>query len=308
LKTAAVTAPTQVAGVWDGVNRSTIEQGMGAGDTRIEKQEWHLTQSGDAITGYYIAALTFVSGRRAAVRVQPPAPIFDGAALRRVREGEGRRRRDRRAHAAGRRRALRSGRATAHALQRQAAGRRPDAGGRGAAPDAVPQPLARLRHGRRLRDRSQPSRRRSRPSPRCPRGRRRRWGSRPPTSAASGSGSTAARPRRRREAGARGVAPHAGRARTSRATTTASSARSRPTATPTAAACPSTSRSRTRYQVTGEVRGNQIVIYENSFEVLEPSSCDNGKQAPRRVRGPVLERRAAARVGRGRAGVADGPS
>jgi hypothetical protein len=52
----------QVAGVWDGVNRSTIEQGMGAGDTRIEKQEWHLTQTGDAIAGYYIAALTFVSG------------------------------------------------------------------------------------------------------------------------------------------------------------------------------------------------------------------------------------------------------
>jgi len=54
--------PTQVSGVWDGVNRTTIDQGMGAGDTRIEKQEWHLTQMGDAIAGYYIAALTFVSG------------------------------------------------------------------------------------------------------------------------------------------------------------------------------------------------------------------------------------------------------
>jgi hypothetical protein len=52
----------QLAGVWDGVSRSTIEIGMGAGDTRIEKQEWHLTQQGDALTGYYIAALTFVSG------------------------------------------------------------------------------------------------------------------------------------------------------------------------------------------------------------------------------------------------------
>jgi hypothetical protein len=52
----------QVTGVWDGVNRSTIDSGMGAGDTRIEKQEWHLTQQGSAIAGYYIAALTFVSG------------------------------------------------------------------------------------------------------------------------------------------------------------------------------------------------------------------------------------------------------
>ena len=62
LKTAAAAPATQVSGVWDGVNRSTIEQGMGAGDTRIEKQEWHLTQAGNAISGYYIAALTFVSG------------------------------------------------------------------------------------------------------------------------------------------------------------------------------------------------------------------------------------------------------
>jgi hypothetical protein len=54
--------PMQVSGVWDGVNRSTIEAGMGAGDIRIEKQEWHLTQKGDSVGGYYIAALTFVSG------------------------------------------------------------------------------------------------------------------------------------------------------------------------------------------------------------------------------------------------------
>jgi hypothetical protein len=54
--------PTAVSGVWDGVNRTTIDDGIGAGDTRIEKQEWHLTQSGEAISGYYIAALTFVSG------------------------------------------------------------------------------------------------------------------------------------------------------------------------------------------------------------------------------------------------------
>jgi hypothetical protein len=62
LATATTAAPSQVSGVWDGVNRTTIDAGMGAGDTRIEKQEWHLTQKGDAIAGYYIAALTFVSG------------------------------------------------------------------------------------------------------------------------------------------------------------------------------------------------------------------------------------------------------
>jgi len=51
-----------VSGVWDGVIHATISEGMGRGDTRIEKQEWHLTQNGASVTGYYIAALTFVSG------------------------------------------------------------------------------------------------------------------------------------------------------------------------------------------------------------------------------------------------------
>ncbi len=60
---AAQTAPTgQISGVWDALSRTTIGQGIGAGDTRIEKQEWHLSQAGSAISGYYIAALTFVSG------------------------------------------------------------------------------------------------------------------------------------------------------------------------------------------------------------------------------------------------------
>ena len=58
---ARATAP-EVAGIWDGMVRATINEGMGSGDTRIEKQEWHLTQANGAITGYYIAALTFVSG------------------------------------------------------------------------------------------------------------------------------------------------------------------------------------------------------------------------------------------------------
>lgn len=53
---------SQISGVWDALSRTTIGQGIGAGDMRIEKQEWHLSQAGSAISGYYIAALTFVSG------------------------------------------------------------------------------------------------------------------------------------------------------------------------------------------------------------------------------------------------------
>jgi hypothetical protein len=53
---------SEISGVWDGMSQTTIAVGLGAGDTRIEKQEWHLSQSGSAISGYYIAALTFVSG------------------------------------------------------------------------------------------------------------------------------------------------------------------------------------------------------------------------------------------------------
>jgi len=55
-------AGPQISGVWDAVTSATIDDGAAAGDVRIEKQEWHLSQSGSAIRGYYIAALTFVSG------------------------------------------------------------------------------------------------------------------------------------------------------------------------------------------------------------------------------------------------------
>jgi len=34
----------------------------------------------------------------------------------------------------------------------------------------------------------------------------------------------------------------------------------------------------TRYQFSGEVRGNDVKIYESSFEVLTPNGCDNGKR------------------------------
>ncbi|HXU04192.1 MAG TPA: hypothetical protein VN903_24695 [Polyangia bacterium] len=55
-------AGPQVSGVWDAVTSATIDEGVAAGDVKIEKQEWHLSQSGSAIRGYYIAALTYVSG------------------------------------------------------------------------------------------------------------------------------------------------------------------------------------------------------------------------------------------------------
>jgi hypothetical protein len=62
-QTAGKTVPASlISGVWDALSRTTIGQGIGAGDTRIEKQEWHLSQAGSAISGYYITALTFVSG------------------------------------------------------------------------------------------------------------------------------------------------------------------------------------------------------------------------------------------------------
>ena len=55
-------AGPQLSGVWDAVTSATIDEGVAAGDVKIEKQEWHLSQSGSAIRGYYIAALTYVSG------------------------------------------------------------------------------------------------------------------------------------------------------------------------------------------------------------------------------------------------------
>lgn len=62
LKDAAAARQPPIAGVWDAVFRETIQEGIGAGDTLIEKQEWHLKESGGAISGYYLAAMTFVSG------------------------------------------------------------------------------------------------------------------------------------------------------------------------------------------------------------------------------------------------------
>ena len=60
--TAQRSSDAAVAGVWDGLVRGTISDGAAAGDTRVERQEWHLEQRGATISGYYVAKLTFTSG------------------------------------------------------------------------------------------------------------------------------------------------------------------------------------------------------------------------------------------------------
>jgi hypothetical protein len=49
-------------GVWEGFAQGTIPEGIGAGDTRIERQAWHLRQQGQRVTGYYLVELTMISG------------------------------------------------------------------------------------------------------------------------------------------------------------------------------------------------------------------------------------------------------
>jgi len=63
LRSQTAAAPSvQVAGVWDGTVRETVTDGLAAGDTREERQEWHLDQRGRTVSGYYMATLTFTSG------------------------------------------------------------------------------------------------------------------------------------------------------------------------------------------------------------------------------------------------------
>lgn len=52
----------QVAGVWEGVARTTLTEGLGAGDTRVERQAWKIEQKGRALTGFYVIELTMISG------------------------------------------------------------------------------------------------------------------------------------------------------------------------------------------------------------------------------------------------------
>src|SRR3954451_10953638 len=51
-----------VAGVWEGMSQSTLSEGNGAGDTRIERQAWRLDQKGDSISGFYVVEVTMISG------------------------------------------------------------------------------------------------------------------------------------------------------------------------------------------------------------------------------------------------------
>jgi hypothetical protein len=53
---AAASTPS-ASGTWDWVFRSTDEQG----DMRVEQEEWHLTQRGGRIEGYYDRAVTMMS-------------------------------------------------------------------------------------------------------------------------------------------------------------------------------------------------------------------------------------------------------
>jgi hypothetical protein len=55
--------PTPVVeGVWEGFAQDTIGEGVGAGDTRMERQAWHLRQKGAELSGFYVVELTMVSG------------------------------------------------------------------------------------------------------------------------------------------------------------------------------------------------------------------------------------------------------
>src|SRR6185436_1434945 len=51
-----------VAGVWEGSSQSTLNEGVGAGDTRIERQAWRLNQKGGEVSGFYVVELTMISG------------------------------------------------------------------------------------------------------------------------------------------------------------------------------------------------------------------------------------------------------
>src|SRR3954464_9272260 len=51
-----------LAGDWEGLFRSTVDEGPGSGDTRIERQAWRLAQRGDQVGGFYVVELTMISG------------------------------------------------------------------------------------------------------------------------------------------------------------------------------------------------------------------------------------------------------
>jgi hypothetical protein len=51
-----------LTGVWQGLFRATVASGAGTGDTRIERQAWRLSQVGDIVSGFYVVELTMISG------------------------------------------------------------------------------------------------------------------------------------------------------------------------------------------------------------------------------------------------------
>jgi hypothetical protein len=51
-----------LTGVWEGVFKQTLGDGTGAGDTRIERQAWRLAQAGETVSGFYVVELTVISG------------------------------------------------------------------------------------------------------------------------------------------------------------------------------------------------------------------------------------------------------
>ena len=55
-------ATPPIAGVWNGTVKEIVAEGLAAGDSREEQQEWHLNQSGGAVSGYYLATFTYTSG------------------------------------------------------------------------------------------------------------------------------------------------------------------------------------------------------------------------------------------------------
>ena len=165
----AVPGP-QVSGVWDAVTSGTIDEGVAAGDVKIEKQEWHLSQSGSAIRGYYIAALTYVSGDgrpyvcsrqpqfSALQRFEVVGHVKAGAIeIQELGQAEN-----------ATAKPVRSGDAPAGAVSRLARRRRADAGQRAAADTALPHPRRDNGDdaGRAPRRRRRRRQRRARPRPR----------------------------------------------------------------------------------------------------------------------------------------------
>jgi len=283
-----------VAGVWDGVLRATITEGIGTGDTRIEKQEWHLTQTGATIAGYYVAALTFVSGdgRPYVCSRQPQfSAIQRFDVTGRVRDGGG--------QGAGQG----GGQIDLEEVAQQSAQGRCDPGNRrlfryeGTVRGDVLTLVNGQRHQTLYRSRGTEGRRESvtlesaLPGPAGPAS----DGDSPFPSIGDGpkppqSGAAPADVSGLWVWEHHGVAP-GGDQKQEREEWHVTQEGARLTGyydrvvrqisiDGHAYRCSMSLEFEiaTRYQINGEVRGNQVIIYENSYEILEPNACDNGKR------------------------------